>query len=974
MAMANEHDEISSDDGRSQDASPADSSAHPKDVDGRKRKKGAASGEHSASRTGSNKEDSAEAQKRKKKAVSCEGCRRRKLKCDRGWPCGACRDRDESHLCTWEGGTRPQGTGRDQDNAPLLLRMERMETLLTQISAKIGALGSAANVGSQDSRTQSKAASSSVVAENRDVNLTRPSSAQPSQLGELSKNAARRALLCTSFKKTTAEHATAELWDIMKILPDTETVRRLCRHYFEEIHFMFYAVEEAHFWMVGLREHEELRMMNNIQQGRVNSESDPKRHLQFLGLLLAMIALTLYFGEVDEFSDVTAHVGQSPAYGVFLDASQRAISASNPFDEPNLLSLRCLILQVWGISSVRGPSVGQAVLAMAIHYVYSLGLDVEPPLSMPLAQRRDRIRLFYSLALLDWFGTGITKRSYLVREEPIKHPYLFGRKSMKEDFHDNSDSILLPDMWVKLEMARINRLASDRTGMTDEDAYASTLHLQEELNELVADLPPEFEAEIDITRESLNHAAFHRLITLSIVANQLINLHKRFYIQGWLNPKYESSRHICFSSARRICLLFRKIFSYNIPIKTLMNTDMSRIHRLMETRQRFSSRMWFFVHSSVGACLLLEHHYALMEVHPKEAGPNAEKVRAEILEDLRITRRVLVALSARSEMAKYAVSVLSKPEMAYSVVKGAHLDPTTPSGNVTCESATEENGEDEEALKRRAELAQDLRSITDVDTFATKRLKMQGDLSHVYYRSRRYPRSTTGSYEMPVSPNTSSSAARSAGGQGEDVRHGSGFLNDQRKESPRVHGRDNGHLAKLGQNPNRQLVANGDGENADSYTATGGTGMDQGASLNYSEMQALLNATLSTDIGTGMPMAPEIAFEREADWIGSSHPFGSGSYFASGGSGGGVMSPFSQAYMTGGWDAFQQQNNASTSEDQLAPPMTQQEQHHQQQGQPPASNMNGMSSVPAHSGPPGPSFASGVASGNSGTPQQMGWY
>ncbi len=43
----------------------------------------------------------------KKRTMSCENCRRRKLKCDRKAPCGACIDREEAHLCTWEDGVQP---------------------------------------------------------------------------------------------------------------------------------------------------------------------------------------------------------------------------------------------------------------------------------------------------------------------------------------------------------------------------------------------------------------------------------------------------------------------------------------------------------------------------------------------------------------------------------------------------------------------------------------------------------------------------------------------------------------------------------------------------------------------------------------------------------------------------------------------------------------------------------------------------
>ncbi|KAJ5941756.1 C6 finger domain protein [Penicillium verrucosum] len=43
-----------------------------------------------------------------KKIFSCHSCRRRKLKCDRFDPCGACQVRGEGDRCTWEEGQRPE--------------------------------------------------------------------------------------------------------------------------------------------------------------------------------------------------------------------------------------------------------------------------------------------------------------------------------------------------------------------------------------------------------------------------------------------------------------------------------------------------------------------------------------------------------------------------------------------------------------------------------------------------------------------------------------------------------------------------------------------------------------------------------------------------------------------------------------------------------------------------------------------------
>ena len=97
--------------------------------------------------------------KRAKKAQSCDPCRRRKLKCDRGYPCGACRDRNEQALCTWEDGVVPQHGGRDANEAAQVLqRVSRIESLLERLNARMDAaeVASAANSAASSAHSVSE--------------------------------------------------------------------------------------------------------------------------------------------------------------------------------------------------------------------------------------------------------------------------------------------------------------------------------------------------------------------------------------------------------------------------------------------------------------------------------------------------------------------------------------------------------------------------------------------------------------------------------------------------------------------------------------------------------------------------------------------------------------------------------------------------------------------------------------------------
>lgn len=689
--------------------------------------------------------------------------------------------------------------------------MDRIESMLGAIAEHVGM--------KQDSTSTKReaAASRSTASSNRTDQI---STAAGERNAEGSTSVPNRSLLATGWQPTSTDEARSELQQILNILPDTETVRQMCRYFFDEVDHMHYIVTEE-FWQRGLREHEELRMMSqsggSISRSRLGSDDNLRNHLQFLSLLLSICGLCLLFGGQD-FGEVTRHKGVPSAYGIFLDSAQRAFNASNPFEEPTLMSVRFLILQFWAISVIRGLGPGMGLLAQAIHQMYALELDQEPSENMSMMERTDRIRLFHCLAVIDWFSAGSAKRSYTIREEPNRHPFLFGSKTLRERLEAN-DPIINHHQWIKLELARLNRRAVERFAMSETDAYNATIDIQQELDALYTNLPSHYD--LDLTTEIKNvDAAFLERLGLPLsISTQLISLHKRYYIQGWLDPAYRTSRDICFASARRVCSIFRKVFSPYLPMDKLMTTDIGELQASLENRQNIISRLWYVSHHSVGACLLLQHHYALMEVYPTVAGPNTEQVRAEIDEDIRINKRLLLALSVHSKIAKSGLALLTKPETTKQVQEEAD--------HMTRKGARSSLGsaEDEETRKRRAKLAMDLQSITDIDTFGpAAKNQRQGNVYE--------PRSASQS----------------------DFK--------------------GGYLALSG--PTSSMQANNNNPLGTINATTTTISRDEMA-----EMEALLQSTFSTDLYTGLPLAPETSFQRQADRSGQegSQPYLSSEVF-----------------------------------------------------------------------------------------------
>ncbi|EAW12209.1 putative C6 finger domain protein [Aspergillus clavatus NRRL 1] len=107
-----------------------------------------------------------------KKIFSCHSCRRRKLKCDRFDPCGACQARGEGHLCTWEEGQRPERSHRESlEQLPKLIlklteEVKQLKTsnsaLIENIRGKGDSLPESLGLTPGDSRPSSHAATNSI--------------------------------------------------------------------------------------------------------------------------------------------------------------------------------------------------------------------------------------------------------------------------------------------------------------------------------------------------------------------------------------------------------------------------------------------------------------------------------------------------------------------------------------------------------------------------------------------------------------------------------------------------------------------------------------------------------------------------------------------------------------------------------------------------------------------------------------------
>ncbi|SPO27000.1 uncharacterized protein UTRI_10463_B [Ustilago trichophora] len=636
--------------------------------------------EDNAARPSSADANNTEAAKKKstKKAVSCEPCRRRKLKCDRGWPCGACRDRGESSKCEWAEGVRPQTTGRDSgDSSQVNERLDRLEAMMGAIAASLGVELPGAKTSSTSSNGAHRKLSTTSAA-----STNAASTSKLSTLAELGASEANKAALAATSKLDTPQPSYAvgpvswgfgfgfsqmnqisseeltrkTLFELLNLLPDNSIVRSLTNFYFSELSWMAHLIPEETF-RKRLRGIEECRM---FWDGRPDAyRYDEMRDLlRLIATVHALCGAALVFGEPIEAELLLERYGKQ-AFTVFLDASQHALSVLDIYEELHVDNVRTMVLLSSCLSALKGPAFGSAMMANICFMAYALQLDVEPPETLPLDERKDRIGLFATLCISDWFSAGNVKRSYLIDPANTSLPSLFG-----PDAHKNE--LVSAPIRYKLKLSDVSRRASHRIRMNEDEAYEFTKQLHQEVVAIEANIPEHlrFDDSLIETDDPHNPERWHRSAMALAVQMQLLTLHKRFYVQSWTNPKYKESRDISFAASMLIIKVFRNTFKWFTPRENAtLDEQRAMIGEGMRTQHNSVSRLWFFAQISIIASLVLIHFVSMLDTHPQESCDwDSSELRAQITDDLKFVRLLLQALSSKSKLAMDGARAIQPPE------------------------------------------------------------------------------------------------------------------------------------------------------------------------------------------------------------------------------------------------------------------------------------------------------------------------
>lgn len=570
--------------------------------------------------------------KRTKKAQSCDPCRRRKLKCDRGLPCGACRDRSEQHLCTWEDGVVPENAGRDaQDSVLVLQKVSAMESHLDRILQRMEHI---------EARVCDP--SSAKASEHKEASASSPIRGHWSDVSEYDANTVG-GLFGMTWQPASADIMRRTLRHMHSFMPSKLIMPLLIDVYEREIDWM----NEI------LRKDEVCERMDLVVSlsACLNEDADylsrmSRAELMRLiyaeALLFSIFGLSLVFTRDLSFNKLYLEHGSMPVHGRFFHEAQLGLSTLNVFEEPHIDYIICSLLLLTGICSIRAPAVGVGLLHQAVQVALLLDLDVEPPVTMPKEEATRRVQIYALLSIHDWFCTTTTKRYPAIHVDPVRLPSVFGTQEQRSKY-------LSEYQQYKLDIAHLYSQSSALI-LPHHDDYEHVCRLHDDVLRLKARMPDSWRADAQV-HPTASESTRNIHITLGSAALHflLLRIHLHYYVRGWDDTRFRLSRDTCFTSARSLMRTFREAFSWKIPPKCADAQERSADFQVPD-EVSVAARMWWFCNWSTAAALLLLQHLTML--NERNEIPSWDQERESILQDLCIMSRLLQYLSPVTSVAR----------------------------------------------------------------------------------------------------------------------------------------------------------------------------------------------------------------------------------------------------------------------------------------------------------------------------------
>ncbi|KAH8929187.1 hypothetical protein BT69DRAFT_1346015 [Atractiella rhizophila] len=556
-----------------------------------------------------------EKKKRNRISASCSTCRKKKLRCDRGYPCGSCASRND--VCVWDGLAVPTVQRSTGDIVELRNQVDRLQQVvdslvqvtqsaLSQLTATVaarnaappapspaatitpGALGTrpyAANhinghltplrqesekidlVSADLAQALGHLAVSQVAGSVRVETVPSNSAllAEAMNLVDAGKRPSQSSMGSHAFRSVFPFSETATMAQLLKVFPNAEQATSAVTFYLRALDWYLHPIH-----LPTMRE-QWLKLYQDINEGR---EPDAL----FLATFFAICGMGLAQMPMDRAAKDGFGLDKGELANKWLEASAHALAIGKFLDRPNIEAIRAIILlnsYSTFISHGENGGKGMGLLSLGVQIAHQLELHRDPdnfPGRFNPVEAEDRRKLFWSLFTMDVYASSALGRRWsLFNLDTIDTKF---PQDLEDDEltttginHNvslsNADNRTMTSLIIRMKIAVIAKKITDKAFGIKPVSYSTVLQLDSELSEI--ELPPIYRLAWDgveirdqpaLTGEAQILALRRYMIHLSL-AQERLRLHRPFLVTGLSNKDTSYSRKTCITSARIILALQR---------------------------------------------------------------------------------------------------------------------------------------------------------------------------------------------------------------------------------------------------------------------------------------------------------------------------------------------------------------------------------------------------------------------------------
>ncbi|KZT55285.1 hypothetical protein CALCODRAFT_357919 [Calocera cornea HHB12733] len=545
--------------------------------------------------------------KRRRQALNCKECKRRKIKCDRQAPCDQCVRRGEGELCDWDQlPPAEKPIGRSSYNAlkeQLNKTQRAFEILQARYVEQVGRpvppsptpstqpqnpvarnpLGpvqqfqAQAQSSRQASRRTVLASSTATVPANSFAVTTAPSAAAgngaPAALIQgfetLDGFPAFPGLIASKRRSDDTEVIAAS--DVWTSIPEKWICDVLTEFFFDKVEWHICMFHRPSFY----------RIYDEFWSVPAMADRAARVKPEWIALWWAIMCLALTSMRPSEPIErkICADSSDWKSMGMRFwklarAALDRALEDSDYLSSNNIEVVQTLVLFSYCNLALndKGYKGSAPMTASAIRISMNLGLhrlggEIEqavPPEG--LLFREIRRRVWWNVVFLDWNISTQMNRTYLIHPnqcdtaKPLNLDWedmIDGRplRPKPSDKHTNVSMLL-----AKILLAGSVRELCDRLNSTEGVDPLFLEQHQARQNQLVSALPPCLRTFPNSTDPiaALPVVQWEGLQFQLHLMNRRIRMHRQFMLDGYLNNTYARSTEVCISAAQRILVLFRE--------------------------------------------------------------------------------------------------------------------------------------------------------------------------------------------------------------------------------------------------------------------------------------------------------------------------------------------------------------------------------------------------------------------------------